>query len=82
MTTRADELAHIQIWPLEATDRWGVRYEFKSGYVRVAPAGSIQNAIAMAARLRRPPVLRVIEGGRTESPASATRRPEVRLIAG
>ena len=83
MDTTADEIVDLRIWPLEASDRWGVRYRFKSGYVHVAPAGALPNAIAMAARLRRPPALRVIEGGRTARTASA-RRPELRLalIAG
>jgi hypothetical protein len=78
MGTIADEIVDIRIWPLEASDRWGVRYQFQSGYVHVAPAGSLSNAIAMAARLRRPPTLLVIEGGRTASTTSA-KRPELRL---
>ena len=83
MDTTADEIVDLRIWPLEASDRWGVRYRFKSGYVHVAPAGALPNAIAMAARLRRPPALRVIEGGRT-APTASARRPELRLalIAG
>jgi hypothetical protein len=83
MDTAADEIVDLRIWPLEGSDSWGVRYQFKSGYVHVAPAGSLSNAIAMAARLRRPPTLRVIEGGRT-APTSSARRPELRLtlIAG
>jgi len=83
MDTTPDEIVDTRIWPLEASDRWGVRYQFKSGYVFVAPAGSLSNAIAMAARLRRPPTLRVIEGGRT-APTTSARRPELKLtlIAG
>lgn len=83
MSTIADEIVDMRIWPLEASDRWGVRYQFQSGYVHVAPAGSLSNAIAMAARLRRPPLLRVIEGGRT-APTTSTKRSELRLalIAG
>jgi hypothetical protein len=81
MNSIADEIVDIRIWPLEASDYWGVRYQFKSGYVHVAPAGSLSNAIAMAARLRRPPTLRVIEGSRT-APATSARRPELALIAG
>ena len=83
MDTAADEIVDLRIWPLEASDRWGVRYQFKSGYTHVAPAGSLSNAIAMAARLRRPPALRVIEGSRT-APTSSAKRPELRLalIAG
>ncbi|HZO47521.1 MAG TPA: hypothetical protein VFB68_16610 [Xanthobacteraceae bacterium] len=83
MNTTADEIVDLRIWPLEASDRWGVRYHFKNGYVHIAPAGSLSNAIAMAARLRRPPAFRVIEGGRTAPTTSAT-RPEFRLtlIAG
>jgi hypothetical protein len=80
MSTIADEIVDIRIWPLEASDRWGVRYEFKSGYVRVAPAGSLSNAIAMASRLRRPPTLRVIEGGRTALTTSV-KRAELRLAS-
>jgi hypothetical protein len=83
MNTTPDEIVDLRIWPLEASDRWGVRYHFKNGYVHVAPAGSLSNAIAMAARLRPPPQLRVIEGGRT-APATSAKRPELRLtlIAG
>lgn len=83
MNRIADEIVDLRIWPLEASDRWGVRYQFKSGYVHVAPAGSLSNAIAMAARLRRLPPLRVIEGGRT-APTMSARRPDLRLalIAG
>jgi hypothetical protein len=81
MDTAADEIVDLRIWPLEAADSWGVRYQFKSGYVHVAPAGSLPNAIAMAARLRRPPTLRVIEGGRT-APTSSAKRPDLALIAG
>lgn len=79
----SDEIVDTRICPLEASDRWGVRYQFKSGYVHIAPAGSLSNAIAMAARLRRPPALRVIEGGRS-APTSSARRSELRLtlIAG
>ena len=83
MSTNADEIVDLRIWPLEASDRWGVRYHFKNGYVHVAPAGSLSNAIAMAARLRPPPQLRVIEGGRTAPSRSATRpEPRLTLIAG
>ncbi len=83
MNMTPDEIVDTRICPLEASDRWGVRYQFKSGYVHVAPAGALSNAIAMAARLRRPPTLRVIEGGRT-APATSAKRPELRLtlIAG
>ena len=83
MTRISDEIVDTRICPLEASDRWGVRYQFKSGYVHVAPAGSLSNAMAMAARLRRPPALRVIEGGRT-APTTAAKRPALRLalIAG
>ena len=80
MSPNADEIVDLRIWPLEASDRWGVRYHFKNGYVHVAPAGSLPNAIAMAARLRRPPTLLVIEGGRTAS-ATPAKRPELRLAS-
>ena len=39
MNRIADEIVDLRIWPLEASDRWGVRYQFKSGYVHVAPSG-------------------------------------------
>jgi hypothetical protein len=82
MDMTADEIVDLRIWPLEASDRWRVRYRFKSGYIYVAPAGSL-NAMAMAARLRRPPALRVIEGGRT-APTTSAKRYDLRLalIAG
>jgi hypothetical protein len=80
MSTNTDEIVDLRIWPLEASDRWGVRYHFKNGYVHIAPAGSLSNAIAMAARLRRPPTLLVIEGGRT-APSASAKRPELRLAS-
>ena len=83
MSMNGDEIVDLRIWPLEASDRWGVRYHFKNGYVHVAPAGSLSNAIAMAARLRPPPQLHVIEGGRTAPTTAATRsEPRLTLIAG
>jgi hypothetical protein len=80
MSTTDNEIVDLRIWPLEASDRWGVRYHFKNGYVHIAPAGSLSNAIAMAARLRRPPALRVIEGGRT-APTTSAKRPVLRLAS-
>ena len=58
-----DEVTNMRICRVDDNDRWGVRYQFKSGRVHVYGAGSLASAIALVSRLRRPPTLRVIQGG-------------------
>ncbi|MPZ40219.1 MAG: hypothetical protein GEU95_19610 [Rhizobiales bacterium] len=65
-----DEINDVRICPLPDSDRWGIRYQFNDGRVHVEAVGSLANAIAAAERLRRPPTLRVIQGGRVDQPTS------------
>jgi hypothetical protein len=61
-----DQIVDIRI--VQSRDGiWGVRFGFLGGEEIVEPVGSIDAAIAKAARLRRPPLLRVIEGGLSRS---------------
>jgi uncharacterized protein with ACT and thioredoxin-like domain len=65
-----DEITDMRICRVDDTDRWGVRYQFKSGRIHICGAGSLANAIAAVSRLRRPPTLRVIQGGLDTRPTS------------
>lgn len=66
-----DEVTDMRICRVDDTDRWGVRYQFKSGRVHIYGAGSLASAIALVSRLRRPPTLRVIQGGLDTRPTPA-----------
>ena len=65
-----DEISEVRICPLQYSNLWGIRYQFKSGRVHIEGVGSLTSAIASASRLRRPPTLRVIQGGRADPPSS------------
>jgi hypothetical protein len=65
-----DEISELRICPLQNSDLWGIRYQFKSGRVHIEGVGSLASAIASASRLRRPPTLRVIQGGRADPPST------------
>jgi hypothetical protein len=63
-----NEIVSVRICPLGRSERWGIHFQFKNGRANIEDVGSLETAIDIAARLRRPPTLRVIEGGRVATP--------------
>jgi len=62
-TLPMDEINDLRTPALESSDRWGVRYRFEGGQVHVDRIDSVAGAMASVAPLRRPPTLKVIQGG-------------------
>jgi hypothetical protein len=59
------KIVDVRIFRYECPDEWwGIRYRRENGDEVRRVIGSRAHAIAVAAKLRRPPKLRVIEGGR------------------
>jgi hypothetical protein len=56
-TLPMDEINDLRIQSLENSNRWGIRHQF------VDRIDSRAGAIASVSPLRRPPILRVIQGG-------------------
>jgi hypothetical protein len=57
-----DEINDLCTQSLEDSNRWGIRHQFDD---RIDPRAG---AIASVSPLRRPPILRVIQGGRHTEP--------------
>jgi len=59
-----DRIVDLRIYPCGDTyESWGIHYVYESGHERCQRVGSRAVAIAIAAKMRRRPQLRVIEGG-------------------
>ena len=60
-----DKVVDVRIFRCDCTGEWwGIRYRCENGDEVCRVLGDRDLAIAAAAKLRRPPELRVIEGGR------------------
>jgi hypothetical protein len=58
-----DNVNNVRI--IQAFDgSWGVCFSFNNGPGVIEYVGSMEDAIKMAAKMRKPPVLTVIEGGK------------------
>jgi hypothetical protein len=78
-----DEITDLRIFRYDGPDDlWGVALRFRSGIEHREEMGSRERAIAYAASLRRPPLLRVIEGGRACDPRSPEREEPGRAAPG
>jgi len=62
-TLPMDEINDLRTSALESSDRWGIRYRFEGGQVHVDRIDSLTGAMASVAPFRRPPRLKVIQGG-------------------
>jgi len=63
-----DETNDLRLHPPENSHQWGIRYPFENGRVHVDKIDSLASGMTSVAPLRRPPTLRVIQGGRHAEP--------------
>jgi len=68
-----DDINDLRTSALENSDRGGIRYRFEGGQVHVDRIDSLTGATASVAPFRRPPTLKVIQGGLHAWPKQTSR---------
>jgi hypothetical protein len=68
-----DEINDLRIQSLENSNPWEIRHQIEDGRVHVDRIDSRADATASVCPLRRPPSLRVVQGGRQAEPKGFVR---------